>query len=105
MNFNFLYIITPGQPSKIIFYLIYFNSKSTAELKQRNENPFIVVPKRQPLGRRGREFGQRIKRKIESEAKPVLKTKPTILELKDEIEDKIENQSKNRLKRQVSQIN
>ena len=80
--------------------MIYSNSKSTAELKQKNDNPFIVNAKRVPPGRRGRKFGQRVKRTTE----PTILKNFKDLNLKDKIEDKIENQIHNRRKRQVSEI-
>ena len=80
----------------MIILVIY--SKTTAENESKRkdiqENPFIVLPnkKKPPGGRKGKQFGQRIKRKSQS---------PTILTLQDEIEEKIESQSKIRNKRQV----
>ena len=79
--------------------MIYFNSKTTAEDRaKRNslkDNPFITRPNK---GRKGKVFGQRLKRK----------TQPTVLKLQDEgefqvdIEDKIASTSKLRNKRQVN---
>ena len=81
--------------------MIYFNSKTTAEDRaKRNslkDNPFITRPNK---GRKGKVFGQRLKRK----------TQPTVLKLQDEgefqvdIEDKIASTSKLRNKRQVNLI-
>ena len=83
---------------------MFSNSKTTAEDRaKRNlakDNPFIVRPSKPQKGRKGKQFGQRIKRKS---------NKPTVLTLQDptfqeDIEDKIATQSKLRNKRQVSVI-